>query len=92
MDGTFDRIEALLEFPCDFPIKVIGQPQPGFEAEIAALVTRHVPAFEATQIGSTASRRGRYLSLTIEVQVQDRAQLQSLYQALAEHPMVRIVI
>lgn len=92
MNSTFDRIEALLTFPCDFPIKVIGHPLPGFEADIADIVARHVPGFDASDMGSKPSRRGRFLSLTVEVRVQDRTQLQTLYQALADHPQVRIVI
>ncbi len=92
LDGTFDRIEALLEFPCDFPIKVIGHPQPGFEQAVIDIVLQHAPDFDPTQLRSTSSKRGRYLSLTLEVTVQNRAQLQSLYQALAAHESVRIVI
>ena len=92
INQTFDRIEALLEFPCDFPIKVIGQPHAQFETTVAELVSRHIDHFDPTQISSNQSRTGRFISLTVNVRVQRRAQLQDLYMALADHEMVRMVI
>lgn len=92
INQTFDRIEALLEFPCDFPIKVIGQPHDAFEATIAALVNTHIEDFDADTISATPSRTGRFVSLTINVQVSNREQLQALYLDLADHEMVRMVI
>ncbi len=92
INQTFDRIEALLEFPCDFPIKVIGQPHVSFEATIAALVSTHIDDFDTARISATRSRTGRFVSLTVNVQVENREQLQALYLELADHEMVRMVI
>ncbi len=89
---TFDRIEALLEFPAHFPIKVIGQPGPDFHGAVTELVTTHVPEFNTATITRNESSSGKYLSLTINVQVHSREQLQALYMALAEHELVKMVI
>ncbi|MGH1361506.1 MAG: HP0495 family protein [Burkholderiaceae bacterium] len=92
INQTFDRIEALLEFPCDFPIKVIGLPNALFESTVAAVVSNHIDHFDAARITATQSRTGKFVSLTVNVQVETREQLQGIYMALANHQMVRMVI
>ena len=90
--GAFDRIEKLLEFPADFPIKVMGRRVDDFAQTIAALVRRHVPGFDAATMELRSSSNGTYLSVTVNVQVDSRVQLEGLYRALSEHPMVRVVL
>jgi putative lipoic acid-binding regulatory protein len=83
---------SLIEYPCDFPIKIMGPRVEGFAQEIARVVQGFVPAFEAGSIEMRSSRTGRYLSLTCTVHVTSRAQLDDLYRALSAHPMVRVVL
>ncbi|MFK7965093.1 MAG: YbeD family protein [Burkholderiaceae bacterium] len=92
INQSFDRIEALLEFPADFPIKVIGEPVEDFVETIGSVVTTHVPSFDVGTITQSESRSGRFVSLTVQVQVESREQLQTLYMTLAEHKMVKLVI
>lgn len=92
MKDAFDRIEQLLEFPADFPMKVIGRRVDDFAQQIAELVCRHVPDFDPADIELRISARGNWLSLTIGVRVTSRAQLEALYRALGSHPLVRMVI
>ena len=66
---AFDRIEQLLEFPADFPLKVMGQRVDGFAQAISALVTEHIPAFDPAGIELRTSSRGTYLSLTLPLRV-----------------------
>jgi len=92
INQSFDRIEALLEFPADFPIKVIGQPAEDFIETIGAVVTTYVPDFDVATITRNESRSGRFISLTVQVRVKSREQLQTLYMTLANHELVRMVI
>ncbi|MEZ5661875.1 MAG: DUF493 domain-containing protein [Burkholderiaceae bacterium] len=92
LTGAFDRLEKLMSFPTRFPIKVMGERHERFSAAIAALVRRHVPGFDPDTLTEAVSRKGTYVSLTITVEVDSREQLQSLYEALAGHQMVRIVL
>ena len=92
INQSFDRIEALLDFPADFPIKVIGPPAEDFVQTIGSVVTTYVPGFDVGSITRNESRSGRFVSLTIEVQVDSREQLQNLYMTLANHEMVKLVI
>ena len=89
---AFDRIEQLLEFPTDFPLKVMGRRVDGFAQEIASLVSGLLPGFDPGTIELRASSGGAWLSLTLLLRVESRAQLESVYRAVATHPLVRIVL
>ena len=84
--------ESLLEFPCAFPLKVMGATQDGFAEEILRVVQQHAPDFDASAMEMRASSGGKYLSLTCTVNATSRAQLDALYRALTSHPMVKVVL
>jgi uncharacterized protein len=84
--------QALLAFPCDFPIKVMGLTQPGFAQEVMAVVLHHAPDFDAGSMEMRKSREGKYLSLTVTVRATSREQLDNLYRDLCDHRMVKMVL
>ncbi|MEK7436361.1 MAG: DUF493 domain-containing protein [Pseudomonadota bacterium] len=84
--------ESLLAFPCDFPIKVMGETRPGFAQAVTDVVLRHAPDFNAGTMEMRKSRLGKYLSLTVTVRVNSRLQLDDLYRDLCDHPMVKMVL
>ncbi|MEO8418728.1 MAG: DUF493 domain-containing protein [Methylophilaceae bacterium] len=84
--------ETLIEFPCDFPIKVMGETRDDFVATIIAVVRTHLPDFDASRVELRGSSGGRYTSLTCTVYVTSKPQLDNLYRALTAHPMVRVVL
>ncbi len=84
--------ESLIEFPCDFPLKIMGKTQGGFAQAIAGVVVRYDPDFDAAGIEMRASKHGKYLSLTCTVRATSREQLDALYQDLCDHPMVVMVL
>ncbi|MDB5922118.1 MAG: hypothetical protein JWN13_1054 [Betaproteobacteria bacterium] len=84
--------DSLLEYPCDFPIKVLGRTQAGFAQTILDVVRSHAPDFDGSTIDMKTSRRGKYLSLTCVIRATSRQQLDDLYRALCDHPMVVMVL
>lgn len=60
----------LLEFPCEFPIKVMGETQDIFSETIISLIQSIVPEFNAANIEMRASSGGKYISLTCTISVQ----------------------
>ena len=84
--------ETLIEFPCDFPIKVMGLAQEGFVQAIADVVLKHAPDFDAATMEMRPSKAGTYLSLTCTVHATSKAQLDALYRALTSHPLVKVVL
>jgi uncharacterized protein len=84
--------ETLLEFPCEFPLKVMGETRDGFAEAIVAVVRLHAPDFDAARVEMRPSRSGKYLSLTCTINAISKSQLDDLYRALTAHPMVKVVL
>jgi len=84
--------DSLIEYPCDFPIKVFGRSQEGFARAVMEVVTRHDPYFKPATIETRNSSQARYVSLTCTVRATSRAQLDALYQELCDHPLVAMVL
>lgn len=84
--------DTLLEFPCDFPLKVMGATRDGFAQAIVEVVLRHAPDFDPARIEMRPSKAGNYLSLTCTIRATSKAQLDALYRELTAHPWVKIVL
>lgn len=82
----------LVEYPCDFPIKILGHTRAGFAQSILEVVKRHAPEFDGAAMEMRSSRRGKYLSLTCVIRANSREQLDGLYRELCDHPMVVMVL
>jgi putative lipoic acid-binding regulatory protein len=83
---------SLFEYPCAFPIKIMGRSRAGFAQAMMQIVMRHAPDFDPASMEMKTSKKGRYLSLTCIVQATSRAQLDDLYRELCDHPMVVMVL
>ncbi len=84
--------ETLLEFPCDFPLKIMGATRDGFAQAVVEVVTKHAPDFDAAKVEMRPSKAGNYLSVTCVVRATSKAQLDALYRELTAHPWVKIVL
>ena len=84
--------ESLIKYPTDFPIKVVGVNEEGFEAAIAQVLRTHAPDFDVTSMQVRESRAGKYLSISATITARSRDQLDALYLELTRHPMVRVVL
>lgn len=70
----------------------MGKSQQGFTQSVLAIVKTYAPDFDDTTLEVRSSRNGAYLSLTCTIQATSRTQLDSLYQALHDHPMVTMLL
>ncbi|HSH86474.1 MAG: DUF493 domain-containing protein [Methylophilus sp.] len=84
--------ETLIEFPTDFPIKVMGETHDDFTSEITRTIQAHLPEFDTHLIEIRGSSNGKYLSLTCLVYVTSKPQLDEIYRSLTSHPMVKVVL
>lgn len=83
---------SLIEYPCEFPLKIFGQQQAGFAQAVLEVVTKHDPNFIAASMEMRASKHARYVSLTCTICATSREQLDAVYQELCDHPMVVMVL
>ena len=83
---------SLIEYPCHFPIKVMGAAVDGFPEAMVQIVLQFDPSFDRASIERRPSKGGNYLGLTLSVRVTNRAQLDELCRTLSTHPMVKVVL
>jgi uncharacterized protein len=84
--------ETLIDFPCDFPIKIMGARVEGFAQAVVEVVLAHDSRFDPASVEMRPSRKGNYLALTCTVRAVSQAQLDALYRQLSAHPMVKVVL
>ncbi len=89
---TDPRKDSLIEYPSQFPIKVMGAKVDGFVHAITQIAERFDPSFDATTVELRDSKAGNYLGVTITVTATSREQLDDIYRALSSHPMVKVVL
>jgi putative lipoic acid-binding regulatory protein len=86
------RTDTLIEYPCRFPIKVMGAKAEGFVHAVTMVAREFDPDFDATTIELRESKGGNYLGVTITINATSREQLDELYRTLSTHPMVKVVL
>ncbi|AWI79068.1 MAG: hypothetical protein CVU19_09205 [Betaproteobacteria bacterium HGW-Betaproteobacteria-13] len=84
--------QTLLEFPCDFPIKIMGARVDGFAQAVTAVVLTHAPDFDVATVEMRPSSKGNYLAITCTFRAVSQLQVDSMYRELTAHPMVKVVL
>lgn len=86
------RQDTLLEFPCAFPLKIMGRADEQLAQAVLEVILAHAPDFDGATMEMRASSGGKYVSLTCTVNATSKAQLDDLYRALTSHPLVKVVL
>lgn len=84
--------DSLIEYPCQFPIKVMGANVSGFSAAMIDIACSFDPTFNSTSVELRESKGGKFLGVTLHIRATSRPQLDDIYRALTSHPMVKIVL
>jgi putative lipoic acid-binding regulatory protein len=80
------------EFPSDIPVKVFGRNDAAFREAVLAIVRRHFPDLRDEAVSARTSRQDHYLSLTLIVRAESRAQIDALYTELSHHEAILMVL
>lgn len=86
-----EKISAF-EFPCTFPIKIVGLANDTFEGNVLAICKKHFPLLTEGSLKQRSSSEGKYLSLTVTVLAESKLQLDALYQDLTQCPDVMMAL
>ena len=84
--------DDLFEFPCAFPLKIMGLADAALMQAVLEIVLVRAPDFDSATIEQRFSSTGKYLSLTCTINATSREQLDALYRELSSHPLVKIVL
>jgi putative lipoic acid-binding regulatory protein len=95
MNATMREIppeQSLIEYPSQFPIKVMGANVDGFAEAVVSIARQFDTGFDAASVQTRPSKAGNYLGVTITITATSREQLDELYRTLSTHPMVKVVL
>ncbi|MDR3490953.1 MAG: DUF493 domain-containing protein [Gammaproteobacteria bacterium] len=87
-----DDKPAVLNFPCDFPIKVFGNATEEFETTALHIIHKHVPKLAENALRSRPSKDNKYLAITVTVNVTSQKQLDDIYRELTACPLVLMAL
>ena len=90
-NDTPERLN-LLDFPCEFPIKIMGKRVDEFAQTIGELIQTFAPDFDVSTMEMRPSSSGKYLGLTCTVIATSQEQLDDIYRALTSHPLVSVAL
>ncbi|MBT4521288.1 MAG: DUF493 domain-containing protein [Halieaceae bacterium] len=81
-----------IEFPCGYPIKILGRNQVNFESIVLAVVERHAPDFDRRSVKAKKSSKGTFSSINITITATGPEQLEALHRELLATGLVKMVI
>ena len=84
--------QSTIEFPCEYPIKIIGDRDPASIADILAVVRTYAPEVTPDQISIRQSRKGNYESVRVTIVATGEEQLKALHADLVALTSVRLVL
>jgi hypothetical protein len=84
--------DTLFEFPCDFPIKMMGAATDEFRSLALGIITRHFGELSPENIEERPSSGGKFLGLTVTVRAESKAQLDAAYTELTSCRQVLVAL
>ena len=87
-----DKQETLLEFPCEFPIKMMGRVGDDFREKAVVLVEKHIGKIADDAVKTSPSRKGNFISVTVTIVAESQEQLDSIYRDLTDHDEILVAL
>lgn len=81
-----------IEFPCRYPVKVMGDATAEFRAQVLEIFQRHAPGVSGEDVTARPSTKGNYLALTIVIDATGVDQLENLFAELKTLAAVKLVL
>lgn len=84
--------ESPIKFPCDYLVKVMGEDAPDFERKVLNILKRHSKRVHVEKLTKRHSKNHKYLSISVTLHLENKAQLDSLYLELRETPDILMAL
>lgn len=84
--------ETLIEFPCSFPIKIMGNSGPQVREAIERALASRASSGVPVDIQSRPSRTGKYIAYTVTCTYESKAELDDMYRAFTSIDGVSMVL
>jgi len=86
------EIDELFNFPCDFPIKIMGRCDCELETLVVEIVNKHVSNLTEGAVKTRPSGKGNFISVTVTVKATSRDQLDNIYRELTAREEVLMAL
>ena len=87
-----DETDKHFDFPCDFPIKIMGRCDCELETTVVEIVNKHVEEEAGNNMSTRPSGKGNFISVTVVVKAHSRDQLDNIYLELNAHEHVLMAL
>lgn len=87
-----DETDELFNFPCDFPIKIMGRCDCELETLVVEIINKHIPEEAGKNVTTRPSGKGNFISVTVVIKANSREQLDNIYLELTAHEHVLMAL
>ena len=84
--------KTLIDFPCYFPVKIIGTNSETLIHDIELIVLQHFPSHTDEKFTYKKSGKSNYLAITVSVLATNQDMLDEFYKEISKHPEVKMVL
>ncbi len=84
--------DSLFEFPCEFPIKVMGADEGKLGNLLREVLQQHSPECVDREFKLRPSSKGRFVGITVTITATSKPQLDAIYQALSDSQEVLVAL
>lgn len=81
-----------IEFPCKYPIKVLGDAHPELNQHVIDVMNRHAPTITESDLNTKNSSKGKWQSITVTIIATGKPQLDAIFADLKTSPRVKMVL
>ena len=84
--------DELFNFPCDFPIKIMGRCDCDLEILVVEVINRHVSDLSENAVKTRPSGKGNFISVTVTITATSREQIDNIYLELTAREEVLMAL
>jgi len=81
-----------IEFPCEYPIKVVGRAAPDYKQFVIDVVKKHADDLDPEKVEINPSRNGNFYSVRFTIIATGVDQLEAIFEELKASGRVTMVI
>jgi hypothetical protein len=87
-----DEEQGKLSFPCILGIKAMGRQAEDFELKVIEIVAGHIGVESIIEVSCKESSGGKYHSVTCEIKLENREQMEAIYKTMFDHPDILMTL
>jgi putative lipoic acid-binding regulatory protein len=87
-----DEKKPEIEFPCKYPIKVLGEAHPDLNQYVIDVMNRHAPTITESDLSAKNSSKGNWQSITVTIIATGKPQLDAIFADLKTSSRVKMVL